>query len=102
MLSGQLVWFLRNVSRKRRNACERYVNDKGDKVDWQKRQPGEKGEKDKDHWHWIPGGIKKKNHCYPGETVKKVAIGAAVAGAAAVVIHAIIERAPYWVPALAL
>lgn len=49
---------------------ERYVNDKGDKLDWHKGIPGEPGEMGKDHWHWVPGGNKDKEHYHPGDRIK--------------------------------
>jgi hypothetical protein len=82
---------------------EEYVNDKtGEKVEWNKGRPGQPGNRGKDHWHYTPpGGERGEDHYKPGETVQKVVAGAGVAGAVAVVIHAIVESVPYWVPALA-
>ena len=79
---------------------ERYVNDKGDKVDWHKGQPGEKGWQGKDHWHWGPGGEKQDDHYRPGDTIKKIGIAAGVGAAVGVAVHVIIETAPEWAPIL--
>ena len=79
---------------------ERYVNDKGDKVDWHKGQPGEKGWQGKDHWHWGPGGEKQDDHYRPGDTIKKVGIAVGVGAAIGVAVHVIIETAPEWAPIL--
>lgn len=48
---------------------ERYVNQNGDKLDWHKGIPGEKGWKGKDRWHWNEHDW----HFKPGDTVKNVA-----------------------------
>jgi len=77
-----------------------YVNDKGDKLDWHKGIPGEKGEMGKDHWHWVPGGEKQDKHYHPGDTIKKVGVGAAIGATVVLIIKTIIESAPEWVPAL--
>ena len=53
---------------------ERWVNDKGDKLDWHRGKPGEKGWKGKDHWHWNEHDW----HFKPGDTVKNVATAIAV------------------------
>jgi hypothetical protein len=79
---------------------DRYVNDKGDKVDWHKGQPGEKGWQGKDHWHWVPGGDKQDQHYSPGDTIKKVGIAAGVGAAIGITVHVIIETAPEWGPIL--
>ena len=80
---------------------DRYINDKGDKLDWHKGMPGKTGEKGKDHWHWLPGGNKEDKHYNPGDTIKKygpaVGIGVAVGG----FIRVIVTTAPEWGPALA-
>lgn len=80
---------------------ERYVNGKGDKLDWHKGRPGEKGWQGKDHWHWAPGGEKQDDHYKPGDTIKQVGVAASEGVAIGVAIHIIIETAPYWAPALA-
>ena len=77
---------------------ERYVNGKGDKVDWHEGQPGKSGWKGRDHWHWLPGGEKQDQHYRPGDTVKKLVI---MTGAGAAV-RIIIETAPDWAPLLAV
>jgi hypothetical protein len=77
---------------------ERYVNGKGDKLDWHKGKPGEHGELGKDHWHWLPGGRKTREHYHPGDTVRKLVI---MTGAGAAV-RIIIETAPDWAPLLAV
>jgi RHS repeat-associated protein len=48
---------------------ERYKNPNGDKLDWHKGKPGEKGWQGKDHWHWNEHDW----HFKPGDTVKSVA-----------------------------
>ena len=54
---------------------ERWVNDKtGDKLDWHRGQPGEKGWKGKDHWHWNEHDW----HFKPGDTVARVSTVIAV------------------------
>ncbi len=63
---------------------ERYVNGKGEKLDWHKGVPGTEGELGKDHWHWYPGGVKDGRHYHPGDTVRKVATAVSWAAVAAV------------------
>lgn len=77
---------------------EQYVNGKGDKVDWHKGRPGEKGYQGKDHWHWIPAGGEKQDHVRPGQTVAEFGL----AGATGALIGIIVETAPEWAPALAV
>ena len=82
---------------------EEYVNDKtGEKIEWNKGQPGEPGNRGKDHWHYTPpGGERGREHFKPGETVTKVGVGVAVVGAIRTAVQAIIESAPEWIPLLA-
>jgi RHS repeat-associated protein len=49
---------------------DRYVNDKGEKLDWHKGIPGKPGEMGTDHWHRVPpDGQKDKEHYHPGDVV---------------------------------
>jgi RHS repeat-associated protein len=57
---------------------KRYKNPKGDKLDWHKGKPGEKGWKGKDHWHWNEHDW----HFEPGDKVARVATVIAVGVAA--------------------
>lgn len=62
----------KNTKHKNPNG-EQWGNEKtGEKVDFDKGQPGEKGNKGKDHWHYTPPGSKKKGkkHYLPGESMK--------------------------------
>ena len=50
---------------------ERWINNKGDKLDFDKGQPGEGGWKGKDHWKYTPaGGKRDERHYKPGQTLK--------------------------------
>jgi RHS repeat-associated protein len=53
---------------------KRYVNPKGDKLDWHKGIPGEKKWMGKDHWHWNEHDW----HFKPGDRVESVATAIAV------------------------
>jgi len=64
---------------------ERYVNPNGDKLDWHKGIPGEKGWKGKDHWHWNEHDW----HFQPGDTVKRTAVAITVA----VVVYWVVSEA---------
>ena len=46
----------------------------GDKLDWHKGKPGEKGWKGKDHWHWNEHDW----HFKPGDAVKRTAVAITV------------------------
>jgi hypothetical protein len=50
---------------------KRWINDKGEKLDFDKGQPGERGDRGKDHWHYTPpDGKRGKEHYKPGQTLK--------------------------------
>jgi RHS repeat-associated protein len=82
---------------------ERYVDSKGNKVDWHKGRPGaKKGSWDaKDHWHWVPGGEKQDEHYRPGDTIKKYGPPVGVGAVVGAIIYTIIRTAPAWLPAFA-
>jgi hypothetical protein len=43
----------------------------GGKIEWNPKQPGKKGSKGKDHWHFTPpGGKRGTGHEEPGDRVK--------------------------------
>jgi RHS repeat-associated protein len=69
---------------------ERYVNDKGDKIDWHKGQLGEKNWQGRDHWHWVPASEKQDQHYKPGDTIKTAVQVGAWGAAAAIMIRVII------------
>jgi RHS repeat-associated protein len=80
---------------------ERYVDSKGNKVDWHKGQPGAKNWGGKDHWHWVPGGDKQDEHYRPGDTIKKYGPPIGVGAVVGAIVYTIIRTAPAWLPAFA-
>jgi hypothetical protein len=78
---------------------KRYVNDKtADKIDWHKGVPGQPGEGAKDHWHWVPGGKKDKEHYHPGDNIKRQILGGISVGATGYIIYRLIRMLPSLIP----
>lgn len=48
---------------------QRWTAPNGDKIDFHQGKPGRPGHAGRDHWHYLPDGVKQPDHLYPGDEI---------------------------------